>query len=268
MKATGGDALGWNLLWTPRFWRAAASEFISVLLFVFLGGGSVVAEQDGGYARLLDVALTHGLVIAALIAASASCSGGHLNPSVTLAFLVTGQMKLLGALVYMLAQVFGGMTGAGLAYGCLPGTNELGADAYFRVSAFQAFMLELITTYGLVHVVLNTTLKNGGSDKLAPLFIGLAVFGGIMIAGNYTGGSMNPARSLGAAVVSGEFRHHWVYWFGPGCGATLAAVVHKYLYLRPSENELTPAEQSALREFGYEAPDTELFNLRDDEEQG
>ena len=142
-------------------------------------GGSVVAEQDGGYARLLDVALTHGLVIAALIAASASCSGGHLNPrsaaprkrkarrgalapftakacyrrsrvpscprfllvvhshSVTLAFLVTGQMKLLGALVYMLAQVFGGMTGAGLAYGCLPGTNELGADAYFRVSAFQ-----------------------------------------------------------------------------------------------------------------------------------
>jgi len=219
--------------------RSAAAEFIATLLFVFLGAGTVVVTASLGtgeltVTRLIAIAFAHGLAIALLVSATGAISGGHINPVVTVAALVTGKIGVPRALVYIFAQLGGAIVGALLIMAVVPndggnlGAHSLASD----VTVGAGLLTEIILTFALVFVVFATAIDPRGKAAIAPMAIGLMVLVGHLFAVPLTGASMNPARSFGPALVGNDWADHWIYWVGPVSGALLAAITYQYVYLR------------------------------------
>jgi MIP family channel proteins len=232
-----------------RTWLAALAEGIATLLFVFIGCGAVVTftgilEFSGlDAATLVGIALAHGLAIAALVSATAKLSGGHVNPAVTFAAVVTGRMKAGPGMIYVAAQLIGAVIGALLLQVVLVDAVEgnLGAHALNDAaldSTAAGVIVEIILTFVLVFVVFATAMDPRGLGNLAPIAIGFAVLIDHFVGVPLTGASMNPARSFGPALVAGEWDDHWVYWVGPLAGGALAGLLYYVLYLnRPAPGE-------------------------------
>lgn len=223
-------------------WRPALAEGIGTLLFVFLGAGTVVVT--GGLlgetltsARLLAIALAHGLAIALLVAATARISGGHLNPAVTFGALTTGKISVRKAIAYVIAQLAGAIGAALLLQAIIPQAlqGSLGAHGLGPgVSVGGGLLTETILTFTLVFVVFATAMDPKGPGHLAPMAIGLAVLVDHLLGVPLTGASMNPARSFGPALAAGVWANHWIYWAGPLIGAALAAFAYEW-FLREKE---------------------------------
>ncbi|CAL9771257.1 unnamed protein product [Musa acuminata subsp. burmannicoides] len=216
--------------------KAYLAEFISTLLFVFAGVGSAIAygKLTSGAALdaagLVAVALCHGLALFVAVAIAANISGGHVNPAVTFGLALGGQITVLTGLLYWVAQLLGAVVGAFLlkfATGLDTPTHSLG------VGAVEGVVMEIIITFALVYTVYATAVdpKRGSLGTVAPIAIGLIVGANILAAGPFSGGSMNPARSFGPAVASGDFADLWVYWVGPLIGGGLAGLVYTYAYM-------------------------------------
>ena len=240
-----------------RLWRAVLAEFIATLLFVFIGAGAV-AVLTGALplpaealdpATLIAIALAHGLAIAVLVAATARISGGHINPAVTFAAVITGRMKAGPGVLYVAAQLAGAVVGALLVDAVLVSSVEgnLGAHALndsALSSSFAGLIVEIILTFMLVFTVFAVAIDPRGPANLAPIAIGLAVLIDHFVGVPLTGASMNPARSFGPALVANAWDDHWVYWIGPLAGGALAALIYYFVYLTgPDEDDdrLEPA---------------------------
>jgi aquaporin TIP len=232
-----------------KTWLAAFAEFIATFLFVFIGCGAVVmvggaGDNDG----LIAIALAHGLAIAALVAATAKLSGGHINPAVTFAAVLTGRIKAAVGIIYVAAQLLGAIAGAMLLdiviVSELTDSVNLGAHGLSDAVDGQgsAVVVEIVLTFILVFVVFATAIDPKGLGNLAPIAIGLAVLIDHFVGVRLTGASMNPARSFGPALVAGEWDDHWVYWVGPLAGGALAGLVYYYAYLMRQE-EAPPAAE-------------------------
>lgn len=220
-------------------WRGAGAELIATLLFVFLGAGSVVVTEQltGGEldaARLVTIALAHGVAIMLLVAATSPISGGHINPAVTFVAMVTRRISIAKGSIYIAAQITGAIMGALLIAAVVPeatagnlGSHGLGNG----VTAGAGLVVEIILTFVLVFVVLTTAMNPKGLVHLAPVAIGLAVLVDHIVGIQLTGASMNPARSFGPALVAGQWTDHWIYWLGPIVGGLLAAVVYRWLHV-------------------------------------
>ncbi len=226
--------------------RGALAELIAVLLFVFVGAGSVVVTinvlgNELNAASLTAIALAHGLAIATLVAATAGISGGHVNPAVTFSMVITGRMKVGPGLVYVAAQVVGAVLGALLLISVFDDAVEgsLGAHGINDAAlsgTYSAVIVEAVLTFVLVFTVFATAVDKRGLGNVAPLAIGLAILIDHLVGVPLTGASMNPARSFGPALVAGEWDDHWVYWLGPLLGGGLAGLVYVYAFLdRPDE---------------------------------
>jgi aquaporin TIP len=240
-----------------RTWRAVLAEFIATLLFVFVGAGAVAVitgalplpTASGGEpvgvdvaASLIAIALAHGLAIAVLVAATARISGGHINPAVTFAAVITGRMKAGPGVLYIAAQLAGAVVGALLLHLVLVSSVEgnLGAHALndnALSSDLAGVLVEIILTFILVFTVFAVAMDPRGPSNLAPIAIGLAVLIDHFVGVPLTGASMNPARSFGPALVANSWDDHWVYWIGPLTGGALAGLTYYFVYLRPAEEE-------------------------------
>ncbi|XP_078545267.1 aquaporin-5-like [Lissotriton helveticus] len=214
------------------FTRAFIAELVGTSVFVFFGVGSALKWQLDP-PSVLHVALTFGLGIGTMVQAVGHVSGAHLNPAVTVAFLVGSQISLLRAVCYICAQMLGAVAGAGVLYGLTPeiargdfGVNELKNNA----TAGQAVTVELFLTLQLILCICASTdgrrTDNVGSPSIS---IGLSVALGHLLGIYFTGCSMNPARSFGPAIIVGEFYMHWVFWIGPLIGAVLASIIYNYI---------------------------------------
>ncbi|MEE8301909.1 MAG: MIP family channel protein [Candidatus Tectomicrobia bacterium] len=220
-------------------WRSTLAEFIATLLFVFLGAGSVIVSGglpngDLDPARLVAIALAHGVAIAFLVYATANISGGHLNPAVTFAALLTKKISAARGLMFVVAQLGGAVVGALLLLATIPGAADtnLGAHALGPdVSVGMGLLMEIVITFALVFVIFATAVDPRGMGNLAPLAIGLTVLADHLLAVPITGASMNPARSFGPALVSGEWAGHWLYWAGPLLGGALAGLVYQIAFI-------------------------------------
>jgi len=222
-------------------WRAILLEYIATGLFVFYACGSVVVATVislQSAATPLSAAISQGFAIATFVYAISHTSGGHINPAVTLALSISGHMGIFRGLFYILAQLVGGITGAALLSAILPGEfdSTLGSTVpATQISLFQALLCEFIITFTLLFTIFGTAINKAGSasgtHSLAPLPIGFAVLIGVSIAFSITGGSMNPARSFGPAVVSGTWTNHWVYWIGPMGAALAVGLLERYILL-------------------------------------
>ncbi|KAF7668477.1 hypothetical protein LDENG_00008030 [Lucifuga dentata] len=230
-------------IWTKAFWRAVSGEYLATLIFVLLGLGSTInwaaEEEKPPPADLVLISLCFGLSIATMVQCFGHISGAHINPAVTAAMVVTRKLSLAKSVFYVVAQCLGAVTGAGIIYFITPAAvrGNLGVTLVNpTISVGHALLVELLITFELVFTVFATCDSKrtdlGGSAGLA---IGFAVAIGHLFAIPYTGASMNPARSLGPAMVTVNFENHWVYWVGPILGAIIAAGLYEYLYCPDQE---------------------------------
>ncbi|NBH87176.1 MIP family channel protein, partial [Lachnospiraceae bacterium] len=219
--------------------KAYVAEFISTLLFVFAGVGSAIAYNklttDAALdpAGLVAVAVAHAFALFVAVSIAANISGGHVNPAVTFGLALGGQITLLTGIFYWIAQLLGAVVASFLLSVVTGGLaipiHAVGAG----VGAIQGVVLEIIITFGLVYTVYATAVdpKKGPLGTIAPIAIGFIVGANILAAGPFSGGSMNPARSFGPAVASGDFSGHWIYWVGPLVGGGLAGLVYSNVYI-------------------------------------
>ncbi|XP_075954146.1 aquaporin-4 isoform X3 [Anarhichas minor] len=225
-------------VWTKGFWRAVSGEYLATLIFVLLGLGSTInwaaGEEKPPPADLVLISLCFGLSIATMVQCFGHISGGHINPAVTVAMVVTRKLSLAKAVFYVVAQCLGAITGAGILYLVTPAAvrGSFGVTTVnSNISVGHGLLVELLITFELVFTIFATCDPKrtdlGGSASLS---IGFAVAIGHLFAIPYTGASMNPARSFAPALVTLNFENHWVYWVGPILGAILAAGLYEYLY--------------------------------------
>lgn len=226
----------------PDTMRATLAEFVATLIFVFAGEGSVLALRKvyGGptlsASGLVLIALAHGLSLFAAVSASINISGGHVNPAVTFGALVGGRISLLRALFYWVAQLLGAIVAAALLRLSAAGMSLIGFSVSSGLSEWNALVLEIVMTFGLVYTVYATAIdtRRGSLGIIAPLAIGLIVGANILVGGPFDGACMNPARAFGPAVAGGRWKNHWVFWVGPFVGAGLAGLIYEFI--------VTPAE--------------------------
>ncbi|CAO1947407.1 unnamed protein product [Urochloa humidicola] len=224
----------------PNTAKAAVSEFICMLIFVFAGSGSGMAfsKISGGGATtpagLVAVSLAYTLALIAAVSVGANISGGHVNPAVTFGAFVGGNMSLVKAVVYWVAQLLGSVVACLLLRIATGGELAVGASSLCPgVGTWNAVVLEMVMTFGLVYTVYATAVdpNKGDLGVIAPIAIGFIVGANILAGGPFDGASMNPAASFGPALVSGVWENHWVYWLGPFAGAAIAALVYDILFI-------------------------------------
>jgi aquaporin NIP len=198
------------------------AEFIGTFALVFAGTGAIVINDvsDGNITHV-GVALTFGLVVLAMIYTVGDISGAHLNPAVTSAFWLSGRFAGRQVLPYILAQCFGAVAASGILHFLFPTHKTLGATLPAG-SAMQSFFLELILTLILMFVILNVSAGAKEKGVTAGMAVGAVIGLEAMFAGPICGASMNPARSLAPALVSGHWEHLWIYLAAPVMGACLA----------------------------------------------
>ncbi|CAG2232782.1 aquaporin-5-like [Mytilus galloprovincialis] len=224
-----------------RFWKAVIAEMIGTLLLVMIACGSFTAWEDpnkdhhiSNAGRIIQISLCFGLGVATLVWVFGHVSGGHLNPSVTMAFFITRRISLARAVMYVIGQCVGGMIGAGLLKGVMPSnyTGNLGATTLQHgMNGGKGFGVEFFITFVLVLTVFASADKHRKDLRGSfPLSIGLAYTFCHLFAVPMTGAGMNTARSFGAAVVSGVWSSHWVYWLGPLLGGILAGLMYENLF--------------------------------------
>ena len=236
--------------------RKLGAEFLGTMVLVVIAVG--VATESFGFklfglsyaAGVVATALAFGLVLTALVYAIGPISGCHVNPAVTLGFISSGRMKLTEGVAYLVAQFAGGIAGAYLLYWMFTtsplysksvqglGTDGYGKQSHLFVSQGGAFLIEVVLTTIFVLVVLFATHK-AAIEGAAGVAIGFGLMIVHLIGIPLTGTSVNPARSLGPALVVGgtALSQVWLFIVAPLVGATLAAVIH--LILADSSKDVT-----------------------------
>ncbi|XP_038608394.1 aquaporin-2 [Tachyglossus aculeatus] len=222
-------------MWELRsvaFSRAVLAEFLATLLFVFFGLGSAL-DWPPRPPSVPQIALAFGLAIATLVQALGHVSGAHINPAVTVACLVGCRVSVLRAACYVAAQLLGAVAGAALLHKLTPPDvrGNLAINGLTNnTTSGQAVTVELFLTLQLVLCIFASTDERRSDTLGTPaLSIGFSVVLGHLLGIHYTGCSMNPARSLGPAVIVGNFDDHWVFWIGPLVGAILGSLIYNYL---------------------------------------
>jgi aquaporin TIP len=181
------------------------------------------------------VALAHGLAIGVMVTATGHISGGHFNPAVTFGALVGRQISPGLAVVYWIAQLLGGLSGALTLWAIFPVTawqgSSLGTPALGNgVSVETGILVEAVLTFFLVFVVYGAAIDPKGAFRpIGSLAIGLTITMDILMGGTLTGAAMNPARWFGPAIVANAFDHWYVWWVGPFIGGGLAGAVYAYV---------------------------------------
>ena len=202
--------------------KRLAAEFFGTFALVFAGTGAIVINQaSAGAITHVGVALTFGLVVLAMIYALGDVSGAHLNPAVTLGFFAARRFAGRSVAPYIASQAAGALFASGLLRCLFPANETLGATLPAG-PPFQSFVLETVLTALLMFVILG--VSTGAKEKgiTAGVAVGAVIAFEALFAGPISGASMNPARSLAPALVSGHLEHFWVYLAAPILGALLA----------------------------------------------
>jgi aquaporin NIP len=205
------------------------AEFIGTFALVFCGTGAIVInQQTGGVITHAGVAATFGLIVMSMVYALGDVSGAHLNPAVSIAFAVSKRFDKKQLAPYIVSQLLGALSASAVLKLLFPANNTLGATIPAG-SDMQSFVLECILTFILMLVILNVAHGSKEQGMFAGLAIGGVVLLEAMFAGPICGASMNPARSLAPALVSGHLQSLWVYVVAPVAGAVAAVPVFNYL---------------------------------------
>ena len=201
--------------------KRLAAEFIGTFALVFAGTGAIVIDETtGGAVTHVGVALTFGLIVLAMIYTVGDISGAHLNPAVSLGFLAARRFPLRETIPYIASQCGGALAASGVLHLLFPQNETLGTTVPAG-SAIQSFILELILTAILMFVILGVSTGAAEKGITAGIVVGAVIALEAMFAGPICGASMNPARSLGPAVMSRHSEQFWIYLLAPAMGACI-----------------------------------------------
>lgn len=209
--------------------RAYIAEVLGTFFLVFAGTGAIVFNDiSGGVIGHVGIAFTFGLTVLSVIYAIGDTSGAHINPAVTLAFWIANRFPGTQVLPYIVAQCLGACLASGVLALLFVDNGTLGATQP-TVASGPAFLLEVILTWWLMFVILG--VSEGAKEKgiVAGIVIGAVVALEAMFAGPVSGASMNPARSLGPALWSGQLQTLWLYVFAPCLGAVAAVYTCRWV---------------------------------------
>jgi len=282
-------------------WRGAISEFVATLMFIFIGTGSVVATQatlgvsSVQIPSLTVIALAHGFAIMILVYAVGEISGGHINPAVTWATMITNKISVVRGLTYIVFQLLGGIVGSALLKSILPPELQYSMGCHSlnpKLSPGQGFGAEVIFTAIFLFIVFATAISpfagkfaplsaGGGQEygpgKLTPFAVGMTILVLHCVGIPLTGASMNPARSFGPAVVAGCWSNHWIYWIGPLAGSTAASLIAQAIFLNNPQSMLNilrlnrassaPNNSQTIPSSASTSQNPNSFNLMKEDEQ-
>ncbi|KAK8491760.1 hypothetical protein V6N12_057801 [Hibiscus sabdariffa] len=207
------------------------AEMLGTFILMFCISGIIAStKQTGGGEALLEYAITAGLTIVVLIFSIGSISGAHVNPALTIAIAAFGYFPWSKVPLYILAQILGSVLAT------LMGEFIYGIESDLMLTqpiqgSQSAFMVELISTFIVVFVVAAVTQQSESVGQVSGLVIGIAIGLAVLISGPVSGGSLNPSRSIGPAIVSRNFENIWIYLTAPIIGAVLGALMYKFLHL-------------------------------------
>ncbi len=228
------------------------AELVGTFALVFAGCGAVMVDAKTHALGHVGVAITFGLVIMAMIYAVGHISGAHFNPAVSLAFALSRHFPWTRTFAYWSAQLLGALAAAAVLRGSLGNLAHTGSTLPSG-SQGQSFLWELVLSFFLMFVIMAVATDTRAVGEAAAIAIGGTVGLDAMFGGPISGASMNPARSIGPALVSGELHALWLYIVAPIAGASLAALTYQLIRTEPSVPSTvgpTPAE--------HEAPEKEL----------
>jgi aquaporin Z len=205
----------------PKAWLA---EFLGTFLLVFAGTAAIVVNDlSAGAITQVGIALVFGLIVAAMIYTFGEISGAHLNPAVTLGFYYARRFSGKHVMPYILSQCLGAISASFLLHLLFPEHASLGATLPHGALA-QTFILEILITFMLMLTIIQVATGAKEIGNLAGIAIGGVVACAALFAGPISGASMNPARSIGPALISGNLTVLWLYLLGPTLGSMLAIV--------------------------------------------
>jgi aquaporin NIP len=200
-----------------------AAEFIGTFVLVFCATGAItVSNEIGGLITNGQIAIIVGLTVMTMILFLNKISGAHINPAVTIGLALSKKMSSKNILPYIAAQIAGALSGSFLVFLIFPRNKLLGATLP-TVGAIECFIIELLLTFVLMIGVLRSP------GRYAAIIIGGIVAAEAFFVGKFTGASMNPARSLAPALVSGHTEFIWIYLTAPVLGAVIAVYINKLI---------------------------------------
>jgi len=201
--------------------RRYFAELIGTFALVFCGTGAIIINHaTGGSITHVGVSAVFGLVVLGMIFSVGDVSGAHLNPAVSLGFWLAGRFPGREVILYSLFQTGGALLASFLLRLFFPNAPGLG-ETLPAISPGAAFAMEVTLTFFLMFVIINVSSGSRETGMFAGVAIGSVVALLALFAGPVTGASMNPARSLGPALVAGNLEHLWIYVCAPPLGAAL-----------------------------------------------
>ena len=208
--------------------RACAAEMIGTFALVFAGAGAVMVDAKTGALGHVGVAITFGLVIMVMIYGVGHISGAHFNPAVSFAFAITRHFPWTRVALYWIAQLSGALLAAALLRASLGKLAHVGATLPTG-SNTQSFVWEIVLTAFLMFVIMAVATDTRAVGEAAAIAVGGTVGLDAMFGGPISGASMNPARSAGPAIVSGDLHALWIYLVAPIAGAAIGAVAYQFV---------------------------------------
>lgn len=207
------------------------AEAMGTYFLVFAGCSAVVVNKIYGSVTFPGVCVVWGLIIMVMVYSVGHISGAHLNPAVTITFAIFRHFPYKQVPLYILGQMLGSILASGTLYLMF----DVDEDAYFGTvpvgTKGQSLMMEFITSFMLMFVISGVATDNRSIGELAGIAIGMTILLNVFIAGPVFGGSMNPARSIGPALIMQKYTGLWIYVVGPLLGTIVGGFAYNLIRL-------------------------------------
>lgn len=214
--------------------KSYLAEFIGTFFLVFNGTGAIIINSlTNNSLGGIGISLIFGFTIIIMIYACGHISGAHFNPAVTLAFLAIKKITIRNSVVYILIQIFAAIFASSILWLLFGNIEQMGATLptpkFSENFVLTSFAVEMIFTYCLVFVIFNVALDPSAESNFTGLAVGITIIVGALFIGPISGGSFNPARSIGPAIIANNYDHLWIYIISPIIGSLLAVLSFKMM---------------------------------------